>query len=227
VRLAAAFAFVVVSSLAPVARADGYVWGGTTGRVSVDVQLSGFNEGAGIGGWRPEDARWFRAWAATVEALLPVGVRMEITSAEVDGELVARFIRGGGSVEELPLGIDQAFPGDLDAILPELAAHLGAPLPASPRGARIYTVQLFASASADAADAFAESIDAQLAAADTGTDFFYGTCTPCSTPVAHVLPVDSRGLHTVVVGLHADRGSARRALDVVRTLGLGGFVRAL
>lgn len=215
---------VVASSSASLARADAYAWGGHLGRVSVGVSLSGFNDGAGTDGWRLENARWFATWAVRANAVLPAGVRLEITSDEASEELVARLV-SAQSTETLPLAVDRAFPGDLDAVLPRLAARFGRSVPPEPPAAPLYTVQVLAAAHPEHADALARRIDRSLSGGSD--DFFFEACLPCATRTAHVLAPDARGIRRVVVGVHADRASARRALRGIRDAGLDGYVRAL
>lgn len=204
------------------ARADAYAWGGTRGRVSVSVTLSGFSEGAGVGGWTVEGARWLASWAPRVEALLPPGVHARIGNDEADGDLVVR-LQGAGPSETIALGIHRAFPGaDLDPVIEVLSRRFRT-LPPPPSDAPVYTVQLLAASPAHAS-AFARGLDGR--AIEASDDFFWETCLPCSPRVAHVL-VGPGPLARVVVGVHADRTSARRSLRRLRALGLRGFVRII
>lgn len=212
--------------LAPcVARADAYAWGGTRGRVSISVTLTGFHDGAGASGWDVEHARWLAAWATRIDAMLPPGTRAEIDSSEPDGELTLTLRHPDATVETLALGIATVMPGDraLDVVLDVLARRFHVPIPAAPVAPRVYTVQLLAASAAHVA-AFLQHIDSRIAASEP--DFFWETCVPCAGPIAHVLD-DAGPVRRVVVGVYADRAAAERAARELRARHFSAFVRPL
>src|SRR5262249_13005645 len=128
--------------------------------------------------------------------------------------------------ETIGLGVGRAFPGELDGVLDVLARRFRVPVPASAAPRRLYTVQLLAARDADRATAFARSLDEDPALGDPSEGFWDG-CLPCSTPGARVIDAEGARLHRVVVGLYADRRSARRARDAIRRSDRRAFVRRL
>jgi hypothetical protein len=198
-----------------VARADAYVWGGAIGQVSVHVSVAGFAEGAGAAGWEPASARWFVAWAHTLETMLPPGTRAEVGNDEPDEPIALRLVTGS-SVVAIDTGLARAFPGELDPVLALVAAHFGIAVP-SVTSASPLTIQVFAARDAARAARFADAMRLE-----TSTTF-YEACAPCADPPARVL--DEGALHRVVVGVYVDRAHARRALSRLRVP--GAFVRRL
>lgn len=223
-RAALVLALVLVTP--GLAQADAYAWGGTRGRVSIMVLLSGFHEGAGSDGWDAENARWFSRWATRLEAMLPPGAHADVGSPEPDGELVLSVRSSRGGTETFPLGVAEVFPGDpaLDRALDLLSRRFHVPVPAAATGVRVYTVQLLAAAQPSHAADFVRWLDTRVPASEP--DFFWEACLPCYPQIAHVLE-DGNGLRRVVVGMYADPAAAHRAASELRTRGLQAFVRTL
>ncbi|MFO0685150.1 MAG: SPOR domain-containing protein [Sandaracinus sp.] len=222
-RAALVLALVLVAP--GLARADAYAWGGSWGRVSIMVLLSGFHEGAGSGGWEAENARWFLRWATRLDAMLPAGAEADVGTREADGEVVLN-VRSQGGTETFPLGVAEVSPGDpaLDRALDLVSRRFHVPVPAAPTGVRLYTVQLLAAAQPSHAAAFVQSLDTRVPASEP--DFFWEACAPCYPQIAHVLE-DGNGARRVVVGMYADRAAAHRAASELRARGLPAHVRVL
>lgn len=185
------------------ARADAYAWGGRIGSLEVEVELLGFHEGAGVGGWSEESARRFARRGAELASMFrrPVRLVETIDSAE----LVA--IIGGRTI---PTGI-RGFVGDdaqWDALVALFRARGLAPRAAPPPS--IYTIELVTRAEA--------GVDLEV---EPPGSMFREACAPCRVPAVHTV----RGRR--VVGLFSSRRAASRALAWLGRRGVSGRIALL
>jgi hypothetical protein len=193
------------------ADADSYSWGGSSGRFDVEAFLSGFNEGAGAGGWDTNSASEFATWAARFNAVIPAGSLVSL-SRGIEDDGTAVVIREPGRITVVPM----AGGPDLDAALPVVAGHFGMTAP-PPVAAKLFTVQLFATQSELRATRFAEALNRSGVHVDLS--FFHEECHPCSTPEAHVVEPRSDGIFRVVIGIFDHAKAARRSVVELRSRG--------
>lgn len=221
---------LATGSFAPaIARADAYSWGGELGNVTVRVDGVGFHDGFGSDGWQVEAATEFAEWAARANALLPRGTHLFL-SRTPEEDLLFFELTTGGRISRVQSSVSSFDPGDAEkeaTLLHELsiAVHHCASPPSHPLP--IYSVQLFASATASNARRFADRQEARGVRSDT--DFFYQRCHPCTEPPQlHVVERDDGSTFRVILGVFANRRAAARALRrVERRYGLTGFVRTI
>lgn len=208
-----------VLCVARTASADAYSYGGSGQRFRLSVMKLGFNEGAGIGGWDEDSAREFAGWAARFDAVIPKGAFVELVKDLEDDDTVLKLRMKGRT--EL-----QRFPGDpeLDAALRWVAQRFHRPVPKA-RRARLFTLQVFASRSERGAARFVEQLDSRGIHASRAV--YHAACHPCSIPEARVLTTPNAKVHRVILGVFADRHTARLALLELERFRVRGFVREL
>ncbi|MCY1059107.1 SPOR domain-containing protein [Nannocystis sp. SCPEA4] len=220
-----------------VALADSYHWSGRLGRLEVSSQVHGFQEGAGVGGWRAEDAREFLAWARPLSDALPPGVSLQIEAREVDIVLVVKRCSRGAPTCSRPLKrtlrasidapwIGPTVPKDL-AVLIEKALGIQLPAAAVAPGP-IYTIQVLATPDRQFATERAAQLNDSMPALPAS--MYTSTCSPCMSHEAKIVtevgPWGDR--HLVILGNFADATDAARALAVLQAAGVpDGFVREL
>jgi hypothetical protein len=203
------------------ARADAVTWGGSSGRFRVSVTSSGFNEGAGEGGWSESGARDFAMWAARFNALLPIGSEVTMERDVNDDDTTLTMRRGARTFISHMRGGP-----DFDAALALVARWCGRRVPPTRPSPTLYTVQVFAGRSKINADAFAQRLEERGVTADDS--FFEEACLPCSIPATRVLEARQGGLYRVILGVYDRRDAATRArVRLRRELGVAGWVTAL
>jgi hypothetical protein len=218
----AAFAIATLASFlaAQTARADAYSWGGASGSFRVDVFVSGFNEGAGAGGWSESSARDFAAWAARFNAILPAGMSVSM-SRDVSDDETTLTIKTKRRTEV----ISQPGGPDFDAALSIVARRVGVRVPPPPVAPSLFTLQVFAARSRERATKLASVLDER--GVEPTEQVFYEQCHPCFAHPARVLD-GGDGFYRVIVGVYDRLTTARRALArLERDWKLSGFVRKL
>ncbi|MGH7281274.1 MAG: SPOR domain-containing protein [Polyangiaceae bacterium] len=213
---AASFA---LSFVAASARADSYSWEATSGRFHVSVFISGFNEGAGEGGWDERSARDLASFTRRFNAIIPPGATVDI-ERDVNDDRTTLTIRNRGATRAITM------PGgpDLDAALALVAEHFHVAIPPAAKGA-LFTVQLSASRSEDRAEAFASDLDARGVVAEGS--FYDEACHPCSIPGTRVLDRSPDGLVRVISGVFDEPRSAEHAAAALRRAGIAAWARGL
>jgi hypothetical protein len=161
--------------------ADSYSWGGRSGRLEVSVWLSGFNEGAGEGGWDEDSARDFASWAARFTSIVPRGARVVLRREISDDGTVVELRSARSGRRRLAV-----LPGDFDfaRALRLVARWLGKPVPPTRASPPLFTIQVLASRSQARAAAYARSLDDREV--DPLDPFFVQACHPCLIPQARV-----------------------------------------
>lgn len=200
VRLLRRLSLIAFFVAAP-ARADSYSWDLRSGRFEVHVFLSGFNEGAGEGGWSATRARELAAWGARFNAIVPSGARVTLARGIGDRDTTLTIQGARASVVTMPDG------PDLDAALVLVARHFGASVP-RPAPAALYTLQVFAGSRAGA-DAFASGLESRGAVAEGS--FYDEACHPCLVHPARVLAPSRDRFWRVILGVYDRRAEAERA----------------
>jgi hypothetical protein len=188
-------AICVLLSCVSSAQADSYAWGASIDGLEVEVTLPGFREGAGGEGWTEDRARRFARRGAELAAMVP-NLRLE-ERLEDDEGLLAIF---AGRRERTGLRDFEGSEEHWDALV-RFFERLGfARRPARERA--LFTI-----------------------AVGTSTELepphqaFYERCGPCWSPPA-VHRVGGRD----VIGVFADRESARRARRWLAARGVAGRV---
>jgi hypothetical protein len=185
----------------------------------VHVVRSGFNEGAGEGGWDEESARSFAVAARRFERILPKNASVTL-SLDVNDDDTALALRIGNKRETATL----AGPVDFDQALGWVARRFAIQRIPAVKQVPLYTLQLFASRSRSAAARAAASFELRGARAEN--QFFYQACLPCAIPETRVLGPSRDGLYRVVAGIYDRRAVARYELGALRRKWkLAGFVR--
>lgn len=223
-------ALLAAWSVAPaIARADAYSWGGEFGNVTVRVDDVGFHDGFGSDSWQSEAATEFAEWAARANALLPRGTHL-LVSRTPEEDFLFFELTTDRRISRVQSSVSSFDPGDAEkeaTLLHELSIavhHVASP---QSHPIPIYSVQLFASATASDARRFADRQEARGVRSDS--DFFYQRCHPCTEPPQlHVVERDDGRIFRVILGVFANRRDATRALRrLERRYGLTGFVRTL
>lgn len=202
-------------------------------RVQINVCELGFNDGAGAGGWTPEEAKSFASWARRYAAALPAGLSLEI---EVSDGTTAVLLRrcadvstpcanptehslgefGGPVEDELRFGTVLAAVGD--------ATGLSLKLPPKAPAAPVYTIELLRTPSAEAAQRFAAGFETRSIVPDH--QLYYSACRPCA--VREVKIYTTGKIHQVVIGVFDTAPLAKHALsELTRRHRLHGTVRTL
>ncbi|WP_224367419.1 hypothetical protein [Hyalangium versicolor] len=202
---------------APAAHADAWTWGGRVGRLEVRVTRSGFNDGAGVGGWGADEARAFARWARRLSAALPADAGLLLVQ-EAEGPLQVTLRRCGPRDPgcnrprtSQPLAdIVEGAPDSPEVqaeILRQASVALGRPLVLPPErpDAPLYTLRLHTAASPAEAARFAERFDAEGLVPEG--QVFYSRCLPCQTREARVAGVE------VTTGVFESAAAARASLD--------------
>ena len=203
------------------ARADAYSWRGSSGRFDVDVLVSGFNEGAGAGGWSESAAREFATWAVKFNAVIPPGATVTMKRGAEDDDETHLEIHATGFTQETVM---EGGP-DFDEALAIVSAWSKITPPAAVAPPPLYTVQVFAGSGARAR-AFADALDAR--GVDAPDSFYDEACHPCFAHPAHVLEPGADRLTRVVLGVYDHSGAAWRAAAKLRgEHGVLGWVRRL
>ncbi|MDC0709078.1 hypothetical protein POL68_11450 [Stigmatella sp. ncwal1] len=201
----------------PAAHADAWTWGGRVGRLEVRVTRSGFNDGAGVGGWEADEARAFVRWARRLASALPADAGL-LLAQETEGPLQVTLRRCGPRdpacnrpCTSQPLaGIAEGAPDSPEVqveVLRQASAALSRALalPPEPPDAPLYTLRLHAAASPAEAARFAERFDAEGVVPEG--QVFYARCLPCRTREARVAGVE------VTAGVFESAAAARASLD--------------
>jgi hypothetical protein len=203
------------------ARADSYSWAGKSGRLEVSVWLSGFNEGAGEGGWDEDSARDFASWAARFTSIVSRGARVILRHEIADDGTVVE-LRSARSGRRRVAVLAGEF--DFARALRVVARWVGKPVPPAGASPPLFTIQVLAARSEARADAYARSLD------DRGVEppdpFFDQACHPCLIPSARVDP-GADGYHRVTLGVYDRRDAARRAAAKLRGEGIDAWARPL
>jgi hypothetical protein len=219
-RLASVVVALVVSTTS-VAKADSYSFEGSSGRFDASVWLSGFNEGAGEGGWSYGDALAFAITAARFNAIIPKGSFVSMHRDAGDDETTLTIRSSTPESVTMPDG------PDYDEALAVVARHFNAGVPpVSGPTPKLFTIQLSASHFEANATRFARSLDDRGVSADGS--FYSEACHPCSIPEAHVLDKGKDGFFRVVMGIFDQRDVAERSRQSLeRKFGIKGFVREM
>ncbi|WAS89679.1 SPOR domain-containing protein [Nannocystis punicea] len=220
------------------AAADSYHWSGRIGRLEVSSHVSGFAEGAGVGGWTPREVRQFVTWARPLSDSLPTGVSVEIEASEDEGVVVVvkRCPRGLRKCQRpsvrtyrAPIEgpwIEPSEPEGLVGFVEKLVGTRRRPR-AEERGP-IYTIQVLATPDENLAEARAELLRERLPAVPA--TMYTSTCAPCDVREAKLVPEHGPDgeRHLVLLGNFATTADATRALKALRAAGVSdGFVREL
>jgi hypothetical protein len=211
-----------LASTAGPARADARSWGGESGRFQVSVLRLGFDDGAGGDGWEEASARDFAGWALRFNSVIPRDASVSLERGFDDDDASLLTLRRGGRADLVRM------PGgpDFEAALAIVARHFGVRVPRPPTTAKLYSIQLLASASEAGAASFATGLETRGVAAEGS--FFHDGCLPCSVPEVHVRGPGADGVYRVVTGIFDRYSAARRAVgELRRRFGIEGFVREL
>lgn len=219
VRLVVALGVATLTFVSTPARADAYAWSVSSGRWTASVMLTGFNEGAGEGGWDESSAGEQAAWAKRFNAVIPPRDRVDIVYDDASDQDTTLTIHDGRTTEVVTM---EGAP-DFDVAISIVAAYFHAAVPqASP--VTLYTVQVMAARSRDRAESYSQSLDARGIAAEGS--FYDEKCLPCSIPRTRI-EEGADGFHRVISGVFDRESRADEAAATLRRAGVAAWARPL